>query len=125
MACTVSGWLNFSMYSPRTSVGKASFTSDHVLSMKSTRLAGAALMNCSGAGSGAARKDHCRSEEHTSELQSPDHLVCRLLLEKKTIHNGAGVRAHQRHHVLEQSRAVALDLFGGMDPLGRQIHIRP
>src|SRR5258708_25249741 len=45
------------------------------------------------------RRDHCiqvpvdhlvqvidgdlRSEEHTSELQSPDHLVCRLLLEKK------------------------------------------
>src|SRR5438552_12920288 len=25
---------------------------------------------------------HTRSEEHTSELQSPDHLVCRLLLEK-------------------------------------------
>src|SRR5258708_29764856 len=25
---------------------------------------------------------HLRSEEHTSELQSPDHLVCRLLLEK-------------------------------------------
>src|SRR5258708_8995999 len=35
-------------------------------------------------------KDAGRSEEHTSELQSPDHLVCRLLLEKKkqeqTIH---------------------------------------
>src|SRR5258708_19162579 len=29
----------------------------------------------------AATED--RSEEHTSELQSPDHLVCRLLLEKK------------------------------------------
>src|SRR3990170_8760475 len=28
---------------------------------------------------------HVRSEEHTSELQSPDHLVCRLLLEKKKI----------------------------------------
>src|SRR5207244_12456020 len=28
-----------------------------------------------------------RSEEHTSELQSPDHLVCRLLLEKKKPHN--------------------------------------
>src|SRR5258708_19048534 len=29
-----------------------------------------------------------RSEEHTSELQSPDHLVCRLLLEKKnTLYN--------------------------------------
>src|SRR5258708_31951200 len=27
--------------------------------------------------------DAARSEEHTSELQSPDHLVCRLLLEKK------------------------------------------
>src|SRR5258708_19221304 len=26
-----------------------------------------------------------RSEEHTSELQSPDHLVCRLLLEKKNL----------------------------------------
>src|SRR5258708_10972520 len=26
-----------------------------------------------------------RSEEHTSELQSPDHLVCRLLLEKKNM----------------------------------------
>src|SRR5947208_12242442 len=28
-----------------------------------------------------------RSEEHTSELQSPDHLVCRLLLEKKKLTN--------------------------------------
>src|SRR5258708_26943848 len=28
-----------------------------------------------------------RSEEHTSELQSPDHLVCRLLLEKKKKRN--------------------------------------
>src|SRR5258708_8118642 len=30
-----------------------------------------------------ASLDPWRSEEHTSELQSPDHLVCRLLLEKK------------------------------------------
>src|SRR5258708_10922049 len=29
-----------------------------------------------------------RSEEHTSELQSPDHLVCRLLLEKKKSKQG-------------------------------------
>src|SRR5438552_14901563 len=29
------------------------------------------------------RSRSARSEEHTSELQSPDHLVCRLLLEKK------------------------------------------
>src|SRR5258708_27215300 len=34
---------------------------------------------------GRQRSHHLaqRSEEHTSELQSPDHLVCRLLLEKK------------------------------------------
>src|SRR5258708_27006862 len=31
----------------------------------------------------AIRQSDGRSEEHTSELQSPDHLVCRLLLEKK------------------------------------------
>src|SRR5690348_17699245 len=31
----------------------------------------------------AIRERHPRSEEHTSELQSPVHLVCRLLLEKK------------------------------------------
>src|SRR5256885_4967311 len=30
-------------------------------------------------------EDHWRSEEHTSELQSPCNLVCRLLLEKKKI----------------------------------------
>src|SRR5258708_22773896 len=32
---------------------------------------------------GGLRSGGLRSEEHTSELQSPDHLVCRLLLEKK------------------------------------------
>src|SRR5258708_15508318 len=34
-----------------------------------------------------------RSEEHTSELQSPDHLVCRLLLEKKK-----GQNSRTAHH---------------------------
>src|SRR5258708_20765434 len=40
-----------------------------------------------------------RSEEHTSELQSPDHLVCRLLLEKKKKHNTpeAVYQKHTRH----------------------------
>src|SRR5258708_25914176 len=33
----------------------------------------------------AGVRGELRSEEHTSELQSPDHLVCRLLLEKKII----------------------------------------
>src|SRR5258708_13379140 len=34
-------------------------------------------------GGARARRAVARSEEHTSELQSPDHLVCRLLLQKK------------------------------------------
>src|SRR5438552_6805455 len=34
-------------------------------------------------GTGRCGRPRPRSEEHTSELQSPDHLVCRLLLEKK------------------------------------------
>src|SRR5258708_26861700 len=38
-----------------------------------------AIPSCGGSRSGR------RSEEHTSELQSPDHLVCRLLLEKKKV----------------------------------------
>src|SRR5258708_12284755 len=39
-----------------------------------------------------------RSEEHTSELQSPDHLVCRLLLEKKknNSYHTANTPLHQR-----------------------------
>src|SRR5690348_18273214 len=36
-------------------------------------------------GSGSTVGRVVRSEEHTSELQSPVHLVCRLLLEKKKI----------------------------------------
>src|SRR5437667_5978656 len=36
----------------------------------------------------------CRSEEHTSELQSHHDLVCRLLLEKKKIQNKNRVRSH-------------------------------
>src|SRR5947208_8064347 len=38
--------------------------------------------------------DFGRSEEHTSELQSPDHLVCRLLLEKKNISNYSSETIH-------------------------------
>src|SRR5207244_12123285 len=40
---------------------------------------------CVQRGEGFVDQQHfgVRSEEHTSELQSPDHLVCRLLLEKK------------------------------------------
>src|SRR5258708_23123771 len=39
--------------------------------------------------------DDKRSEEHTSELQSPDHLVCRLLLEKKKLYLSYTPSAHK------------------------------
>src|SRR5258708_13805568 len=41
----------------------------------------------------ARRPDLTRSEEHTSELQSPDHLVCRLLLDKKN--HTLEIRTHE------------------------------
>src|SRR5258708_32017734 len=48
-----------------------------------------------------------RSEEHTSELQSPDHLVCRLLLEKK---KNTAMSLHMRttHNALWLGISVAL-----------------
>src|SRR2546430_9977570 len=39
----------------------------------------------------------CRSEEHTSELQSQSNLVCRLLLEKKKKHNKPDHISHTYH----------------------------
>src|SRR6195952_6072506 len=42
-----------------------------------------------------------RSEEHTSELQSPMYLVCRLLLEKKKTHIRLGTNASAlRRHIV-------------------------
>src|SRR5258708_15416375 len=57
-----------------------------------------------------------RSEEHTSELQSPDHLVCRLLLEKKKNGEHAGA-ATQETTLLSTRRHLALH------PLRRQARI--
>src|SRR5258708_11064365 len=52
-----------------------------VVNRRALQIAGdPALADAFGDGSAAHLQ---RSEEHTSELQSPDHLVCRLLLEKK------------------------------------------
>src|SRR5258708_23110933 len=47
-----------------------------------------------------------RSEEHTSELQSPDHLVCRLLLEKKK---------NKRIHDVTAARSCSLVLSDQSD----------
>src|SRR5258708_12635397 len=44
-----------------------------------------------------------RSEEHTSELQSPDHLVCRLLLEKKKNKTKNTPQIHYHHPLLPPS----------------------
>src|SRR5438552_14483232 len=46
-----------------------------------------------------------RSEEHTSELQSPDHLVCRLLLEKKKLNQ----YTQREHHNLAELPPEASD----------------
>src|SRR5947199_1848809 len=40
-----------------------------------------------------------RSEEHTSELQSLRHLVCRLLLEKKKTHGDRRIHAHHSRQI--------------------------
>src|SRR5258708_23000864 len=41
---------------------------------------------------------YLRSEEHTSELQSPDHLVCRLLLEKKKTNSARAQMCFCKNH---------------------------
>src|SRR5258708_15328023 len=51
-----------------------------------------------------------RSEEHTSELQSPDHLVCRLLLEKKKSDNNR----EARDAIVKAAKSTRLD-GGGRD----------
>src|SRR3989442_11753287 len=48
----------------------------------------------------ARRHARVRSEEHTSELQSRPHLVCRLLLEKKNYEKAA--RAVAKHNAVEK-----------------------
>src|SRR5258708_25211726 len=48
-----------------------------------------------------------RSEEHTSELQSPDHLVCRLLLEKKNILDLTGIPSFSGFFSRESSVTAA------------------
>src|SRR5256885_6478409 len=47
---------------------------------------GAQLQRAEQVGQHAPGREEGRSEEHTSELQSPCNLVCRLLLEKKKVH---------------------------------------
>src|SRR5256885_8888118 len=70
---------------------------------------GGNLLIAAGAGTGKTR-----SEEHTSELQSPCNLVCRLLLEKKKKHaTSAGHRA---------DFFVVADYFNGLIEEVRQVN---
>src|SRR5437899_6445515 len=54
---------------------------------------------------GPRRADRRRSEEHTSELQSLRHLVCRLLLEKKKTANRSSTQNKHRSYSIELHRA--------------------
>src|SRR5258708_4339640 len=87
-----------------------------------------------------------RSEEHTSELQSPDHLVCRLLLEKKKnkpSHSRTGnsnynpyftrmkwvVRLSKRQQSslvsMDQEQSLSLDPYFWMTPFSSPIRRTP
>src|SRR4051794_41687342 len=56
----------------------------------------------------AWRSSTWRSEEHTSELQSPVHLVCRLLLEKKKKRRATSGERYIRLPVLPLERTVSI-----------------
>src|SRR5256885_4247089 len=57
--------------------------------------------------SAARQIQHHRSEEHTSELQSPCNLVCRLLLEKKKKTRNTLHCKHHEHRVYVLDSVVA------------------
>src|SRR3990170_8532497 len=62
------------------------------------------------------RDQRDRSEEHTSELQSPDHLVCRLLLEKNVVVQSLPIHEQQTSRnlyslYLQESRVLCLRPF--------------
>src|SRR2546426_5572709 len=52
-----------------------------------------------------------RSEEHTSELQSPCNLVCRLLLEKKKIMVWSTITANQYHGLVALNQVIKAIIY--------------
>src|SRR5256885_16526150 len=69
---------------PYTTLFRSARDADQAIAAVEADLAGAATADGeTGDGTPAQEADPARSEEHTSELQSPCNLVCRLLLEKK------------------------------------------
>src|SRR5207302_6091687 len=74
------------------------------------QLGKASLIGLSHQAGGTDRRSERRSEEHTSELQSRENLVCRLLLEKKKISYAARTNATRHRH--QPNRSVVLTLSG-------------
>src|SRR5438552_7478324 len=58
-----------------------------------------------------SRMRSLRSEEHTSELQSPDHLVCRLLLEKKNTQTQTAGQYFTNDQIKEMTRKVNYNVY--------------
>src|SRR5205809_5357117 len=82
---------------PYTTLFRSRWTSPCAARASSTtrRASASASRTMTWASRWAAAREEARSEEHTSELQSRLHLVCRLLLEKKKQHRGT-LLARQR-----------------------------
>src|SRR2546427_6823927 len=70
----------------------------------------------------SSRRRHTRSEEHTSELQSPSNLVCRLLLEKKKKDNYETSPPQQQklHSTLKSTSNVKYHIDVNKDNLYQQ-----
>src|SRR3712207_7589878 len=87
---------------PYTTLFRSAPCSTRSRAAAATRAAGATAAGAATTRARSARLGHhCRrSEEHTSELQSRQYLVCRLLLEKKKTDSGEDV-SDETHHVLE------------------------
>src|SRR5258705_3258840 len=64
-----------------------------------------------------------RSEEHTSELQSLRHLVCRLLLEKKEAVSNNLYQLHHAAILMTQDVAVQHVHAGKADKLAQEFHV--
>src|SRR6266508_2611067 len=70
-------------------------------------------------------RETCRSEEHTSELQSRGHLVCRLLLEKKKTETSADLilkKAHARLAEVERDINEMMLFFFFIDTATTEIY---
>src|SRR5437762_4123822 len=73
IAAVMRGWRSFALIVSSTTSAPSALEASGIWRLSST----------SDSGMKSTQRTQCRSEEHTSELQSPMYLVCRHLLEKK------------------------------------------